>query len=90
MDHDGSGLLERAELCEGLANFGFDADDGPGGDVDKLMGFFDHDGGGRIDIHEFHRGLRVRCFMGTLVGAWQPHLDALGFGAKIRVKVMIS
>lgn len=60
MDRTGSGLLERSELCEGLASFGLDADDGPGGDVDKVMDFFDHDGGGRISIRELHRGLRVR------------------------------
>lgn len=59
MDRNGSGLLERADLCEGLTNFGLDADDGPGGDVDKIMGFFDRDCGGRISIQEFHRGLRV-------------------------------
>lgn len=60
IDQNGSGLLERAELCEGLATFGLDMDDGPGGDVDKVMGFFDPDAGGRICIHEFHRALRVR------------------------------
>ncbi|CAM9664710.1 unnamed protein product, partial [Sphacelaria rigidula] len=58
IDQNGSGLLERAELCEGLATFGLDMDDGPGGDVDKVMGFFDPDAGGRICIHEFHRALR--------------------------------
>lgn len=56
----GAGLLTRSELCEGLASFGLDIDDGPGGDVDKVMGFFDRDSEGRISIHEFHRGLRVR------------------------------
>lgn len=60
MDRSGSGLLERSELCECLANFGLDADDGPGGDIDRVMGFFDRDGEGRINIREFHRGLRVR------------------------------
>lgn len=59
MDGDGSGLLERSELCQGLANFGVDVDDGPGGDVEKIMGFFDRDVVGRISIREFHRGLRV-------------------------------
>lgn len=60
IDRTGAGLLTRSELCEGLASFGLDVDDGPGGDVDKVMGFFDRDSEGRISIHEFHRGLRVR------------------------------
>ena len=59
MDVEGSGLLDRSELCQGLANFGVDVDDGPGGDVEKIMGFFDRDVVGRIIIREFHRGLRV-------------------------------
>lgn len=63
MDEDGSGLLERAQLSQGLANFGLDADDGPGGDIEKIMGFFDRDAIGRIIIREFHRGLRVRGFV---------------------------
>lgn len=60
MDPEGSGLLERSQLTQGLANFGVDVDDGPGGDIEKIMGFFDRDVVGRIIIREFHRGLRVR------------------------------
>lgn len=60
MDTEGSGLLERSQLTQGLANFGIDVDDGPGGDIEKIMGFFDRDVVGRIIIREFHRGLRVR------------------------------
>lgn len=59
MDTDGSGLLERYQLTQGLANLGLDVDDGPGGDIEKIMGFFDRDVVGRIIIREFHRGLRV-------------------------------
>lgn len=66
MDSDGSGFLERFELSQGLRNFEVDADDGPGGDVEKIMGFFDRDGAGRIDIREFHRGLRVRSWCSYL------------------------
>ncbi|CAM9774836.1 unnamed protein product, partial [Pylaiella littoralis] len=58
MDPNGSGLLERSQLIQGLTNFGIDVDDGPGGDIEKIMGFFDRDAVGRIVIHEFHRGLR--------------------------------
>lgn len=60
MDPTGSGLLERSQLVQGLINFGIDADDGPGGDIEKIMGFFDRDVVGSIIIQEFHRGLRVR------------------------------
>ncbi len=60
MDTDGSGLLQRSQLIQGLTNFGIDVDDGPGGDIEKIMGFFDRDVVGRIIIREFHRGLRVR------------------------------
>ena len=60
MDNDGSGLLERSQLIQGLSNFGIEVDDGPGGDIEKIMGFFDRDVVGRIIIGEFHRGLRVR------------------------------
>lgn len=60
MDSNGSGLLERSQLTQGLTNFGVDVDDGPGGDIEKVMGFFDRDVVGRIIIQEFHRGLRVR------------------------------
>lgn len=73
MDSNGSGLLERFELSQGLRNLGIDADDGPGGDVEKIMGFFDRDGAGRIDIREFHRGLRVRSWCSLSAGgegAW--------------------
>ncbi|CAM9454322.1 unnamed protein product [Hapterophycus canaliculatus] len=58
MDPAGSGLLERSQLVQGLVNFGIDADDGPGGDIEKIMGFFDRDVVGSIIIQEFHRGLR--------------------------------
>ncbi|CAB1115696.1 unnamed protein product [Ectocarpus sp. CCAP 1310/34] len=58
MDSNGSGLLERSQLIQALLNFGIDVDDGPGGDIEKIMGFFDRDVVGRIIIHEFHRGLR--------------------------------
>ncbi|CAM9584253.1 unnamed protein product [Scytosiphon promiscuus] len=58
MDPTGSGLLERSQLVQSLVNFGIDADDGPGGDIEKIMGFFDRDVVGSIIIHEFHRGLR--------------------------------
>ncbi|CAM9455966.1 unnamed protein product [Ectocarpus sp. 6 AP-2014] len=58
MDLNGSGLLERSQLIQALTNFGIDVDDGPGGDIEKIMGFFDRDVVGRIIIHEFHRGLR--------------------------------
>ncbi|CAN0479964.1 unnamed protein product, partial [Ectocarpus sp. 8 AP-2014] len=58
MDLNGSGLLERSQLIQALMNFGIDVDDGPGGDIEKIMGFFDRDVVGRIIIHEFHRGLR--------------------------------
>eukprot|EP00752_Nemacystus_decipiens_P010458 g9317.t1 len=58
MDTEGSGLLERSQLTQGLSNFGIDVDDGPGGDIEKIMGFFDRDVVGRIIIREFHRGLR--------------------------------
>eukprot|EP00903_Cladosiphon_okamuranus_P011643 g10951.t1 len=58
MDTEGSGLLERSQLTQGLANFGIDVDDGPGGDIEKIMGFFDRDVIGRIIVREFHRGLR--------------------------------
>lgn len=69
MDGNGSGLLERSELCEGLANFGVDVDDGPGGDVEKIMGFFDRHAVGRISIREFHRGLRVRLIV-VFIWVW--------------------
>lgn len=65
MDPNGSGLLERSQLIQGLTNFGIDVDDGPGGDIEKIMGFFDRDVVGRIIIHEFHRGLRVCHLLGT-------------------------
>ncbi|CAM9877001.1 unnamed protein product [Ascophyllum nodosum] len=58
INEDGSGLLEKSELMQGLENFGVEADDGPGGDVEKIMGFFDREAMGRICIKEFHRGLR--------------------------------
>lgn len=60
MNGDRSGLLDRSEVVQSLANFGVDVDDGPGGDIEKIMGFFDRDATGRISIVEFHRGLRVR------------------------------
>lgn len=63
MDTEGSGLLERSQLTQGLANFGIGVDDGPGGDIEKIMGFFDRDVVGRIIVREFHRGLRVRCWL---------------------------
>lgn len=64
VDADGYGILERPELVQGLTNFGIEADDGPGGDVEKIMGFFDIGASGHIPIREFHRGMQVstlRC-----------------------------
>lgn len=59
IDEDGYGLLERPEVVRGLTSFGIEADDGPGGDVEKIMGFFDVGASGHISIREFHRGMRV-------------------------------
>lgn len=78
MDPNGSGLLERYQLTQGLANFGIDVDDGPGGDIEKIMGFFDRHVVGRIIIHEFHRGLRVRAWY---LGLARAHARARATGA---------
>jgi len=59
MDRDGSLNLDRSELLEGLESYGlYDLDDTPGGDIDKLMLYFDRDKNGRISVEEFLRGLR--------------------------------
>jgi len=59
MDSDGSRSLDRTELLEGLMGYGlYDLDDTPGGDIDKLMTYFDRDKSGKISIEEFARGVR--------------------------------
>mmetsp|Transcript_25402 Transcript_25402/g.33170 ORF Transcript_25402/g.33170 Transcript_25402/m.33170 type:complete len:365 (-) Transcript_25402:458-1552(-) len=59
MDSDGSRNLDRTELLEGLMSYGlYDLDDTPGGDIDKLMAYFDRDQSGKISIEEFARGVR--------------------------------
>lgn len=59
MDKNGSLTLERDELVDGLLDYGIDdLDESEGGDVDKLMKYFDRDGSGRISIEEFIRGLK--------------------------------
>lgn len=61
MDADGSGSLDRKELLEGLTGFGIEGlEDIPGGDMDKVMQYFDRDGNGRVSIEEFHLGLQGR------------------------------
>ncbi|CAM9499692.1 unnamed protein product, partial [Choristocarpus tenellus] len=82
MDRDGSGTLDRSELCIGLGDFGIDVDDAPGGDVDKLIGFFDRDGNNRINLEEFHRGLQGNMVKGrkALVKEAFNRLDSTGDG----------
>jgi Ca2+-binding EF-hand superfamily protein len=59
MDKDGSLSLDKAELLEGLMVYGIrNIDDTEGGDLDKLMKFFDRDNSGKISIEEFLRGVR--------------------------------
>ena len=59
---------------QGLENFGVEADDGPGGDVEKIMGFFDREAMGRICIKEFHRGLRVSAVCYYFYGVLGEHI----------------
>jgi hypothetical protein len=41
MDTNGSGALDRGELCEGLEQFGLTGlEDVPGGDIDKVGTIF--------------------------------------------------
>jgi len=59
MDKDGSLSLDKEELLEGLCVYGIrNIDDTEGGDLDKLMKFFDRDSSGKISIEEFLRGVR--------------------------------
>jgi len=58
MDRDGSYTLDKGELLEGLMVYGIrDLDETEGGDMDKIMTYFDRDGSGRISIEEFLRGI---------------------------------
>ncbi|CAM9568818.1 unnamed protein product [Phaeothamnion confervicola] len=44
MDRDGSCSIDRSELAHGLEAFGLGpVDDAPGGDLDRLMDYFDRD-----------------------------------------------
>ncbi len=59
MDKDGSLSLDKSELLEGLMVYGIrNIDDTEGGDLDKLMAYFDRDKSGKISIEEFLRGVR--------------------------------
>mmetsp|Transcript_14309 Transcript_14309/g.21046 ORF Transcript_14309/g.21046 Transcript_14309/m.21046 type:complete len:366 (-) Transcript_14309:216-1313(-) len=83
MDADGSKTLDRHELLEGMLTFGLrDLDDTPGGDIDKLMQYFDRDGNGRISIEEFHRGIRGQMNRGRkkLVREAFMRMDKTGDG----------
>ncbi len=59
MDKDGSLSIDKSELVEGLMVYGIrNIDDTAGGDLDKLMAYFDRDKSGKISIEEFLRGVR--------------------------------
>jgi Ca2+-binding EF-hand superfamily protein len=58
MDRDGSFTLEREELNEGMMVYGVELDDTEGGDLDKIMKYFDRDGSGKVSVEEFMRGVR--------------------------------
>jgi len=59
MDKDGSLTLDAGELKQGLEVYGLrDLDDSDGGDMDKLLKYFDRDGSGRISVEEFLRGVK--------------------------------
>jgi len=58
MDGNKNNMLEREELVDGFAEIGLRLNTRPGGDVDKIMDYFDVDGDGHISISEFMRGIR--------------------------------
>merc|ERR1712216_642003 len=83
MDKDGSLTLDKHELLEGLMVYGLrDLDDSPGGDMDKLMNYFDRDKSGKISVGEFLRGVRGTMSKRRILLVKQAFslLDATGDG----------
>ena len=58
MDKDGSFSLDRGEINQGMLVYGVELDDTEGGDLDKIMKYFDRDGSGKVSVEEFMRGVR--------------------------------
>lgn len=83
MDKDGSLTLDKHELLEGLMVYGLrDLDNSPGGDMDKLMNYFDRDKSGKISVGEFLRGVRGTMSKRRILLVKQAFslLDATGDG----------
>eukprot|EP01012_Entosiphon_sulcatum_P069079 TRINITY_DN9964_c0_g1_i1.p1 TRINITY_DN9964_c0_g1~~TRINITY_DN9964_c0_g1_i1.p1 ORF type:complete len:611 (+),score=92.36 TRINITY_DN9964_c0_g1_i1:130-1962(+) len=55
MDDNGNRMLDRYELTNGLQTYGIKL---TSAEMDEVMGFFDQDGSGQIDITEFLVGIR--------------------------------